>query len=138
DAARALAVGDTARALQIAATFISPDSTRKSGLSLAGMRTFARADLMDRLGNPAAAVGYYEALDPARFNVNCLICPGMTLYVRSFFALGRLYEQLKEPARALAAYEKFLTWWPVEDPVTATERTAAKAAINRLKDRAGR
>ena len=138
DAARALAVGDTSKALQIASTFISPDSTKKVSLSVAGMRTFARADLMERLGNPAAAVGYYEALDPARFNVNCLVCPGMTLYVRSFFALGRLYEQLNEPAKALAAYEKFLSWWPVEDRVTATERTAAKAAINRLKDRARR
>jgi tetratricopeptide (TPR) repeat protein len=130
-----LATGDTAKALQIAETFIRPDSTRKVALGLAGMRTFARADLMERLGNPAASIGYYEALDPVRFRMNGLIAPGMTLYVRSFFALGRRYEQLNEPAKALAAYEKFLSWWPVEDPVTVTERTAAKAAVNRLKDR---
>jgi hypothetical protein len=136
DASRALVEGDTAKAREIAATFITPDSTRKLTQAMGGMRVLARADVMERLGDPAVAVGYYEALDPSRFNLSAIVSPGMTLYVRSFFALGRLYEQLNEPIRARAAYEKFLAWWPVEDPITATERAAAKAALNRLRDRA--
>ena len=36
--------------------------------------------------------------------------------------------------KALAAFEKFLKLWPVDDPLTARERSEARSAIARLRD----
>ncbi len=134
DAARALAAGDTARARTIASAFPTPDSLRGSNFGMAGMRTMTRAEVLAGMGDLRTAVGNYEALDPKRFVMNTANEPGLTMYVRSFAARARLYEQLGEPDKALAAFEKFLKLWPVDDPLTARERSEARAAIARLRD----
>ena len=93
-----------------------------------------RAEVLAGMGDLRTAVGNYEALDPKRFVMNTANEPGLTMYVRSFAARARLYEQLGEPDKALAAFEKFLKLWPVDDPLTARERSEARAAIARLRD----
>jgi tetratricopeptide (TPR) repeat protein len=134
DAARALARGDTARAREIAKEFPTVDSLRSSNFGMAGLRTMARAEVLAQLGDLRAAVGNYEALDPARFNSNFPVEPGYTVYIRSFAARARLYEQLGDPEKARAAYEKYLALWPTDDPVTAREHAEVRAALARLRD----
>jgi tetratricopeptide (TPR) repeat protein len=134
DAMRALAEGDTARARAIALDFPTVDSLRSTNFGLAGMRTMTRAEVLAQLGDLRAAVGNYEALAPSRFAFNSPNEPGLPLYIRSFAARGRLYEQLGEPEKARTAYEKYLELWSVDDPVTARERGEVRAAIARLRD----
>jgi hypothetical protein len=133
DAARALAAGDSARARIIARDFPSPDSVRNSPLGLAGLRTATRAEVLAQRGDLRGAVGNYESLDPYRFNFST-IEPGFTVYVRTLAARGRLFEQLGEPDKARAAYEAYLARWTIDDPVTASERAAVRAALSRLRD----
>jgi tetratricopeptide (TPR) repeat protein/TolB-like protein/predicted Ser/Thr protein kinase len=134
DAARALVDGDTARARTIAREFPTPDSLRTTNFGMAGLRTMARAEVLAQLGDLRTAVGNYEALDPTRFTFNTPNEPGLTLYIRSFAARARLYEQIGEPDKARTAYERFLALWPVDDPITARERSEARAALARLRD----
>jgi hypothetical protein len=134
DAMRALAAGDTTRAREIAREFPTMDSLRSTNFGLAGMRTMTRAEVLAQLGDLRSAVGNYEALTPYRFTFNTPNEPGLPLYIRSFAARGRLYEQLGEPDRALTAYERYLALWPEDDPVTARERAEVRAAVARLRD----
>jgi serine/threonine-protein kinase len=134
DAARSLAAGDSAKARDIAREFPSPDSLRNSNFGLAGLRTIARAEVLAQLGDLRNAIGNYEALDPLRFNFSTVNEPGFAVYVRSFAARGRLYEQLGNPAKAKAAYQRFLAYWTIDDPVTARERAEVRAALARLAD----
>jgi hypothetical protein len=134
DAMRALAAGDTNRARDIAREFPTVDSLRTTNFGLVGMRTMTRAEVLAQLGDLRNAAGNYEALAPSRFTFNSPNEPGLPLYIRSFAARGRIYEQLGEPEKARTAYETYLAIWSVDDPVTARERAEVRAAIARLRD----
>jgi len=133
DASEALERGDTARARTLAARFTPADSVARSRLGLAGMRTVLRAEVIAALGDAREAAGQYEALHPSRFNAS-LVDPGYTVYVRSFAARARLYEQLGEREKAIAAWEEFLRRWEKGDADTEPARREARTALQRLRD----
>ena len=135
DARDALIRGDTATARRIAATFTRADSVAKSRLGQAGMRTVVRAEVIEDLGDVAEAAAQYEALHPSRFNTG-FADPGFAVYVRSYAARARLYEQLGERDKAIAAWEEFARRWEGGDGITEPARDEATAALRRLKESA--
>jgi tetratricopeptide (TPR) repeat protein len=135
DALEALQRGDTAAARAIARGFTSPDSLRIARLSLGGMRAAARAEVLAAVGDLDRAIGYYEALDPARISFNT-IEPGVAVYTRTYAARARLYEERGERDKAVAAWEEYLRRTEQGDDAVRTERAAAQAALRRLRERA--
>ncbi len=133
DAALVLARGDTAGARRLAAAFTPADSVRKSRLGIAGMRTALRAELLAELGDVREAAAQYDAIHPSRFNTT-IVDPGFAVYVRTFAARARLYEQLGERDKAMSAWEEFLRRWKDGDSNTEPARREARAALQRLKD----
>jgi tetratricopeptide (TPR) repeat protein len=129
----ALNRGDTATARTIAATFTPGDSVRLVRLGFGGMRTVVRAEVLEALGDVRGAIAQYEALHPSRFNP-AFIDPGYTVYVRSFAARARLYEQLGEREKAITAWEELLRRWGSGDSATEPSRAEARAALQRLRD----
>jgi tetratricopeptide (TPR) repeat protein len=129
----ALNRGDTASARTIAATFTSGDSIRLSRLGLAGMRTVVRAEVLSALGDTRGAIAQYEALHPSRF-ATAFVDPGYAVYVRSFAARARLYEEIGERDKAIASWEEFLRRWADGDAITEPARAEARGALQRLRD----
>ena len=129
----AITKGDSATALKIAKTFPTPDSLRHARLGLNGMRSVARAEVLAMLGNTRQAVETYETIQPvnmSRLNPDI----GWPMYVRSFVARGRLYEQLGEREKAVASYEKFLALWADAEAPMQPQLREAREAIARIKD----
>ncbi len=133
DARDALIRGDTAAARRVAATFTRGDSVANSRLGMAGMRTVVRAEVIEDLGDPVEAAAQYEALHPSRFNTS-FVDPGFAVYVRSFAARARLYEQIGERDKAIAAWEEFLRRWSKGDRITEPAREEAREALRRLRE----
>ena len=133
DAREALERGDTTRARAIAATFSPAARVATARLGLAGLRTALRAEVLADLGDAAGAVAQYEAMHPSRFATS-LIDPGHAVYVRTFAARARLYEQLGEREKAIAAWTEFLRRWEKGDAETEAARREARAALQRLRD----
>jgi tetratricopeptide (TPR) repeat protein len=137
DALEALSGGDGARAQAIARGFPSADSARTTTGSMNATRWVARAQVLTELGDPRGALAMYEVLDPRRFTEFGLVDPGPALYARSFLARGRLYEELGDRARAVAAYDRFLALWKDADPELDGQRREAREALARLRDAGG-
>jgi tetratricopeptide (TPR) repeat protein len=97
------------------------------------MRTVVRAEVIEDLGDIAEAAAQYEAIDPARFNTS-FVDPGFAVYVRSFAARARLYEQLGERDKSIAAWEEFLARWRNGDAITEPARAEAQVALRRLRE----
>jgi hypothetical protein len=134
DALEALSRGDTAAARRLAQTYTRPDSLGDSRFAFAGLRALARAEVLAAVGNTEWALGYYEAMDPARFTVNGLGDPGFPLYTRSFATRAQLYASRGERAKAIAAWEEFLRRTERGDALIAPARAEARAALQRLRD----
>lgn len=137
EARLALLRGDTAEARRIAATFSPADSVRKARLGFAGLRTVMRAEVLEVLGDKRGAIAQYEAMHPSRF-VSTFVDPGYAVYVRTFAARARLYEQVGERDKAIAAWQDFLRRWETGDSITEPARAEASAALQRLRDSAPR
>lgn len=137
EARLALSRGDTAEARRIASTFTSADSVKRVRLGLAGLRTVARAEVLEVLGDKRGAIAQYEAIHPSRFNTT-FIDPGFAVYVRTFAARARLYEQVGDRDKAIAAWQEFLRRWEKGDSITEPARAEARAALQRLRDSAPR
>ncbi|MFN0097948.1 MAG: protein kinase domain-containing protein [Gemmatimonadaceae bacterium] len=137
EARLALSRGDTAAARRIALTFSPADSVKRARLGLAGLRTVARAEVLEALGDKRGAIAQYEAMHPSRFNTT-FIDPGFAVYVRTFAARARLYEQVGERDKAIAAWQEFLRRWEKGDSITEPARAEARAALQRLRDSAPR
>ncbi len=133
EARLALDRGDTATARKIAAQFRAPDSLRGVALSMGGLRVLTQADVRARLGDLRGAAATYEAIDPRTFQL-AFVETGPALYTRSFLARARVYEQLNDKPRAIAAYEKFAAAWEGADPALHAELREARTAIARLRD----
>jgi tetratricopeptide (TPR) repeat protein len=134
DAHLALDRGDTAKAMSIARTFTPPDSLRRSNFSYGGMRTIARAEVLERLGLLRQAAETYAAVSPDRVLRNNLIEPGMVVWVRSLVAQARLWAKLGERDKAIAAYDEFLRRWKDADGSAAKQVSQARAELSRLRD----
>ena len=132
DALAALGRGDRDAAARAARQFPSPDSMRAGNGLFATMRWIARAEVLDRLGDPARAVAYLEVLDPVRLNRASVIDPSLALYARSILASGVLYEKIGEKEKALAAFRRFLDLWRDADPALDPQRRVARDGIARL------
>ncbi|HWE44098.1 MAG TPA: hypothetical protein VG432_16465, partial [Gemmatimonadaceae bacterium] len=132
DALAALGRGDRAAAARAARQFPSPDSMRAGNGLFATMRWIARAEVLDRLGEPARAVSYLEALEPARLSRASAIDPSLALWARSILAAGVLYEKVGEKEKALAAFRRFLDLWRDADPALDPQRRVARDGIARL------
>jgi tetratricopeptide (TPR) repeat protein len=95
-----------------------------------------RADFIDSL-----AQAYYKSGDLERARVEYEKISMMTsgslgygvIYAKSFFMLGKIYEQQGDTAKALENYEKFLDLWKDADPGIA-EVEDAKERLAGLKD----
>lgn len=124
---------DTATARSIAARFRAPDSLRGVALSMGGLRVLTQADVRARLGDLRGAAATYEAVSPRTFQLG-FVETGPALFTRSFLARARVYEQLNDKPRAIAAYEKFASAWEGADPSLHGELREARAAIARLRD----
>jgi tetratricopeptide (TPR) repeat protein len=125
---------DTATAMQLARAFAPPDSIQRRPLSLNGARVLVRASVLAELGDLRAAVAMYEAVVPSQFygdGAPELLWP---VYLRSYVARARLYEQLGEPDKAIAAYETFLRYWTTGEAPVQSQLRDAREAIARLKD----
>ena len=96
------------------------------------MRWIARAEAVDRLGDPRRAVTFLEVLEPVRLNRASAIDPSLALYVRSILASGTLYEKIGEKQKAVAAYRRFLDVWRDADPALDPQRRQARDALARL------
>jgi serine/threonine-protein kinase len=133
EALMALARKDSVEARTIASRFRAPDSLRGVTMSMGGIRVVAQAEVRALLGDLRGAAATYEAIDPKSFQIG-LVEPGPALYTRSFLARARVYEQLNDKPRAIAAYEKFASAWEGADPSLHGELREARAAIARLRD----
>jgi len=134
DALEALTLGDTARARALAAQYTHPDSLHTARFSFAGLRAIARAEVLEAVGNRDWAIRYYEALDPRRFSASGLGDPGFAAYTRSYAARARLYEDIGEQAKAIAAWDEFLRRTRAGDDLIEPQRREARAALQRLRD----
>lgn len=135
DAMAALARHDTAAALKIAQTFSKPDSLAKAAqFSLGGMRSMARAEVLDAVGLTRQAAETYEAMNPARFARGGLAEPGYTIWVRSYLARARMWKEVGERDKAIAAYEEFIRRWKNADGVAAKQVSEAKQELAQLRD----
>jgi tetratricopeptide (TPR) repeat protein len=135
DALEALTAGDTARALQAARAFPSPDSVRAAtGARVGAMRWVARAEVLAGLGDARRALGMYDVLDPTRFAAAGPLDLSWALYPRSFLARGRLYEQLGERESAAAAYTRFVELWKDADPALQPQLREAREGLGRVRD----
>jgi tetratricopeptide (TPR) repeat protein len=133
DALRALARHDTATAARLARAFPSPDSLRRAPLGMNGARSVARAEVLTALGDYRRAAETYESIDPARFTRTSPEL-GWALYVRSYLARGRLYEQLGERGKAISSYERFLAMWAEAEAPLQPQLREARESIARLRD----
>jgi tetratricopeptide (TPR) repeat protein len=134
DALAALDKGDTATARRIASTFPLPDSLRKVRFGMGGMRSVARADVLNRIGLVRQAAESYEATSPRRFNEAAWAEPGYALWVRSLHDRARLWVQLGERDKAIAAYNEFILRWRNADGAAADEVRQAKSELSVLRD----
>jgi len=136
DALAALSAGDTATARRLAQAFTPPDSLRNPAVrfSVGGMRSVARAEVLAAVGMTRQAVETLEASEPARFNRTGIAEPGYAIWVRSWLARARLWTQLGETARAVAAYEEFIRRWADADGPAAAEVRQARMELGRLRD----
>ena len=133
----ALRRGDTATAEKIAQAFPSVDSLKRAALGMTGMRTIARASVLAELGDLRRATQFYETIDPKRFGQTGIPETSWPMYVRSYLARGRLFEQLGERERAVASYERFLVLWKDADAPLQPQLREAREALARLHDAAG-
>lgn len=129
-----IAKGDTAAASRLARTFPTPDSLRKATLGMNGVRSAARAEVFAELGDLRRAVETYETIDPKRFGSRNLPEPGWPVYIRSYLARGRLYEQLGEREKAISSYQRFLSLWADAEAPVQPQLREAREAVARLKD----
>ena len=132
DALAALDRGDRDEAARAVRLFPSPDSMRAVSALFNTMRWVARAEALDRLGDPRRAVTYLDVLDPVRLSRASVIDPSLALYARSILASGALYEKIGDKARAVAAYQRFLDMWRDADPALDPQRRVARDALARL------
>lgn len=133
-ASLALQRGDTATARKLAETFTVPALVRQRPLAWAGMRTYLRAEVLVALGDTTQAIQQLEATDPSRFNLT-MVNPGMALWVRSDVRRGQLYEARGDKPNARAAYARFLSRWPTDDPLTRAVRSEAERGLQRVSGR---
>jgi hypothetical protein len=138
DALEALTRGDTAAARRIAQGYTPPADLPSSRFSFAGLRAVARAEVLTAIGNTDWALGYYEALHPTRFSTNSFGDPGFAAYTRSFAARARLYDDRREPTKAIMAWEEFLRRTADGDEIIEPQRREARAALQRLREGARR
>jgi tetratricopeptide (TPR) repeat protein len=134
DALAALRRGDTATARQIASAFTKPDSLRKARFGLGGMRSVARAEVLDAVGLTRQAAETYEATEMNRINRTSLSEPGYAVWVRTFLARARLWAELGERDKAVAAYEQFIRRWADADGVAAKQVAQARQELAQLRD----
>ncbi len=73
-------------------------------------------------GNPEKAVEEYKRIH--RLNTGRL--SHGPVHVKSFYRLGRIYQEMGETERAVEHYEKFLTLWKDADPGIAEVEDARK------------
>ncbi|MBC8088348.1 MAG: tetratricopeptide repeat protein, partial [Phycisphaerae bacterium] len=129
--------GDTARAAQLVREFPSVDSLKNPNIAIgmAGLRLYARGQVATAVGDLRRAAGIYEVIDPKRFTSIGMSEPGFATYARSFLARGKVYEQLGESDKAIAAYEEFIRRWKNADAPLQPQVSDARQAIARLKDK---
>lgn len=130
----ALVNGDTATAARLARTFPTPDSLRKATLGMNGIRNVARAEVLIGLGDLRRAAETYETIDPKRFSARNTPEPAWPVYVRSYLARGRLYEQMGEKDRAIASYNRFLVLWADAEAPLQPQLREAREAVARLRE----
>jgi serine/threonine-protein kinase len=134
EALTALDRSDTATALRIARTFPVPDTLRKARFGFGGMRSVARAEVLERLGLLRQAAETYEATELARINRNGIVEPGLTMWVRTWLARARLWAELGERDRAIAAYEEFIRLWRDADGASKRLVDEATQELAALRD----
>ncbi len=117
-------------------TFPTLDSLRKSPLGMNGMRSIGRALLLADLGDQRRAAEVLESIDMKRMVPGNFVEVGWPWYVRSHAIRGRLYEQLGDRPKAIAAFEKFLSLWPDAEAPLQPQLREARESIARLKDAA--
>ena len=132
DALVALDRGDRDAASRATRLFPSPDSMRASSALFNTMRWIARAEAVDRLGDPRRAVTFLEALDPVRLSRASAVDPSLALYARSILASGALYEKIGDRKKAVTAYQRFLDMWRDADPSLDAQRRQARDGLGRL------
>ena len=131
----ALLRGDTVAAQQLMREdFPAADSIRKMNVGLNGMRVAVRASVLAQLGRTQEAIAYYEAIDPKRFVMAGPLEHGWAMYVRSFVARAKLYEESGDRAKAIASYERFLELWSDAEAPLQSQLSEARRALARLKD----
>lgn len=138
DALAALSRGDTAAALKMTQTFTKPDSLRSPGVrfGIGGLRTVARAEVLAAVGLTRQAAETYEAMSVDRINRAALSEPGYVVWVRTWLARARLWKQLNERDKAVAAYEEFIRRWKDADGIAAQQVAEARRELAEMKDAA--
>ena len=94
------------------------------------MRSFAWADLLVHLGEPAEAIEIYSRLDSTSAR---LAIP--MLQVRSWAERGALYQQLGERDKAIEMYQLFIAAWSDGDDIVQPQVQRARDAVAALEGR---
>ena len=136
DALLALSAGDTTTARRLAQEFTSPDSLRSPTVrfGVGGLRSVAKAEVLAAVGLPRLAAENLEATTLDRINLTGLAEPGYPIWVRGKLAQARLWTQAGETAKAIAAYEDFISRWANATGVAAAEVRQARLELGRLRD----
>ncbi|MDQ3698114.1 MAG: protein kinase [Gemmatimonadota bacterium] len=134
-ALQALEAGDSTEAARLASGFPRGDTLKARAIAVrGGLDAYVEAEVLTAVGDARGAIATYEGIRPERYQVMVLPDPRWPLYARSFLARGRLYEQLGEPERAVAAYTRFLELWKEADPRLQPQLRDAREGLARLRD----
>ncbi len=127
--------GDSMSALAyIREPYPTVDSLKKGSFSMNGTRVAVRASVLAQLGRTADALALYETLEPVRFASQSSLEYGWAIYVRSFAARAKLYEEQGDRDKAIAAYERFIELWSNAEAPLQPQVSDAKRELARLKD----
>jgi tetratricopeptide (TPR) repeat protein len=102
--------------------------------SLGGMRGVARAEVLTQLGLTRQAAETYDAMKADHLMRTALAEPGFAVWVRSLLAKARLWKQLGERDKAMAAYQEFILRWKNADGAAAKLVGEAKQELGQLTD----
>jgi tetratricopeptide (TPR) repeat protein/TolB-like protein len=128
DAHLALERGDTAYTLALIDRHVRQADDLEFTGNPGGVRSFAWADLLVRVGDPATAVDIYGRLDSTRARIG-----SPSLQVRSWAERGALYQQLGDRDKAIEMYQLFIDAWSDGDYIVQPQVERARSAVAALE-----
>lgn len=128
----ALRAGDTVRARRLVRDFPSADSLKAQQLGQSLLRWTTRGRVLTSLGEPLAALRWYDQLDPTLIASNGQIDIAWPLWPRALMAAGDLHARAGETDAAVNAYTRALAMLRDADPILRPQVTALQGKLAEL------